>query len=185
MGGAGEPGPWTAYENPAGHPVEDTERDELLGAQLECVVIWSKPDGWPIGVVHWFLWRDDRFWVTAGAGRPRVAALRTEPRSTVVVSSAGALPGPPRSLTTRTLAVVHEDGVELEAWFARDLAAKAHGRATSRATRFERMLKETPRVVVELTPVSWTSYDARRLQAGLSAARRGAQAAGPVQQPEP
>lgn len=184
MTGSGERPPWQAYENPGNHPVEDAAREELLRAQLECVVVWTKPDGWPIGVVHWFLWRDGRFWVTAGTGRPRVAALEAEPRSTVVVSSAGALPGPPRSLTARTRAVVHHDGVVLDSWFAHELAAKAHRGSTSRADRFEQMLRETPRVVVELTPAAWTSYDAGRLEAGLSAARRGAQAAEPVQQRE-
>lgn len=171
---------WTAYENPGEHPLDDAARDELLAAQLECVVIWSRPDGWPIGVVHWFLWRNGRFWVTAGSGRPRVEALRAQPHSTVVVSNAGALPGPPRSLTARTEATVHDDGEVMNAWFAHDLAAKGHGEGTSRAGRFERMLRETPRVVVELCPVAWTSYDAARMQAGLSAARRPDAGTGPV-----
>jgi len=171
---------WRPYENPGEHPLADAARDELLAAQLECVVIWSRPDGWPIGVVHWFVWRDGRFWVTAGAGRPRVEALRAEPRSTVVVSNAGALPGAPRSVAARTVATVHDDGAVMEAWFARELAAKGHGAGTSRAARFERMLRETPRVVVELEPVAWTSYDAARMEAGLSAARRPDGGAGPV-----
>jgi hypothetical protein len=171
---------WSAYQNPGDHPLEDAARAELLAAQLECVVIWSRPDAWPIGVCHWFVWRDGRFWVTAGAGRPRIEALRAEPRSTVVVSNAGALPGPPRSLTARTLATVHDDGAVLNAWFAHDLAAKGQGEGTSRAARFEAMLRETPRVVVELQPVSWTSYDAARMEAGLSAERRPDAGTGPV-----
>jgi hypothetical protein len=163
---------WSAYETPGEHPLEDAARAELLAAQLECTVVWSRPDGWPFGVVHWFVWREGGFWVTAGARRPRIEALRAEPRSTVVVSSAGALPGPPRSVAVRTLATVHDDGAVLDAWFARELAAKGHGEGTSRAGRFERMLRETPRVIVELRPVAWTSYDAGRMEAGLSAARR-------------
>lgn len=165
--------PWRAYRRPEDHGLDDAGREELLAAALECVVTWTAGDGWPVSAVHWFVWRDRRFWVTAAADRGRIAALRARPRSSVVVSGTGALPGPPRSVTARTLATVHDDGRVLAGWFAAELAAKAHGPGTGAAGRFERMLRETPRVVVELRPEAWTSYDAGRLHAQLRRDRSG------------
>lgn len=168
---AGAGSPWRAYQRPQDHLLDDAGRAELLAAQLECVVAWAAPAGWPVAVVHWFLWREDRFWVTAAADRPRVEALRQRPQSSVVVSGAGTLPGSPRSVSARTLATVHDDGRLLASWFAAELAAKAHGSGNPAAARFEQMLRETSRVVLELAPVAWTSYDAGRLQATLQRQR--------------
>ena len=68
------------------YPFTDETREELLSKASECVFNWSTKDGWPVGVVHAFVWRDGRGWITCGAHRHRVSAIRRDPRCSVVVS---------------------------------------------------------------------------------------------------
>ena len=66
---------------------EDCER--LLKAQNECVFVWHRSDGWPIGVVMSYVWRDGKVWLTASSQRPRVAAVARDDRVSVAISSVG------------------------------------------------------------------------------------------------
>ena len=81
----------------------DTEEALLLGHD-ECTFIWSNKEGWPVGVIMSYVWRDGRFWLTASAQRARISAVRRDPRVCVVVTSTGsvALGGIPSSLMTET-----------------------------------------------------------------------------------
>ena len=72
------------------YPFTDETREELLSKAGECVFNWSTKDGWPVGVIHAFVWRDGRGWITCGAHRHRVAAIRRDPRCSVVVSGVAA-----------------------------------------------------------------------------------------------
>ena len=47
-------------------------REVLLTGGDECAVVWSTRDGWPIGIQHLYVWRDEHFWVTCTAARKRV-----------------------------------------------------------------------------------------------------------------
>jgi hypothetical protein len=38
------------------YPFTDAEIDALITAALECVLMWSTRDGWPVGVIHAFVW---------------------------------------------------------------------------------------------------------------------------------
>ena len=69
--------------------VDDDKRELLYAAQTECCVLWTTRDGWPVGVMHRYVWHDGRFWITCTSARKRVAALRARPQSAVVVSSEG------------------------------------------------------------------------------------------------
>ena len=159
---------WEAWEALDRYPVEADRREQLYELQVECAVVWSTADGWPVGVMHWFVWRDGRFWVTAGTARKRISALRDRPRSSVIVSGAGTGLGRSVTVTAKTLAKVHEDAATKD-WFFPALARKAHG-DTPTAAVFERMLRSTSRVVIELEPVDYITYDASRMHAAIQAA---------------
>ena len=62
-----------------------------------------------MGVIHSFLWSKGRFWMTVGAHRHRVAAIRRDPRVSVVVTSTGTDLGPGKTLTAKGRCVIHED----------------------------------------------------------------------------
>ncbi len=160
------PGRWEAYEELQRYPLSVARRELLLAEAVECAVTWVDDDGWPMGVVHWFVWDRARFFVTAGTQRTRVAALRARPQSCVIVSGSGTSLGPSLSLTAATRAVVHDDEDTLR-WFAAALSAKAHRGKPAVAARFEQMLVETDRVVLELEPLRFVSHDGARMGAAV------------------
>ncbi len=160
---------WESYEQLQRYPVGTAQREELFAKALECSVVWIGDDGSPMGVVHWFVWHDGRFFVTSGPARPRVAALRARPQACVIVTSAGTEIGPNVSVSARTLAIVHDDDATRR-WFATALAAKAHSGNPALRDQFEKMLIETDRVVIELEPRSFVSYDGRKMASALTEA---------------
>ena len=147
------------------------ERGELLDTATECVFVHSGPDGWPAGVVMSFLFAEDKFWLTAVAGRSHAEALKTEPRVTIVVSSQGtALPGR-RMVAIRGTAIVHDDR-ETKDWFLPRFAAKVKA---ADPAEFIRLLDSPKRLVFEVTPVKVAaSHDSRKMPGD----GRGGKAAG-------
>ena len=55
------------YEQVSVYALDDAEREELLRSCAECTFNWATRDGWPVGVIMSYLWKDGRFWLTAGA----------------------------------------------------------------------------------------------------------------------
>src|SRR3954471_14685910 len=96
------------WEDVRSYTLEQQEEAELLERQTECTFIWLGKDGHPMGVVMNFLARDRRFWLPATAGRPRIAAVRRDPRVSVAVTSKGSGITTSRSLTYKGSCVVHE-----------------------------------------------------------------------------
>lgn len=155
----------TDYRNVRGLEVDPTKRALLYAAQTECCVMWTTRDGWPVGVMHRYVWRDDRFWVTCAEHRVRVAALRARPQSSVVVSSEGTWLGGDVTTTAKTVATVRDDRATKD-WFFRALAERQRTTEAEIAEFLRRM--DTPgRVVIELEPVAWITYDGNRLEASL------------------
>lgn len=73
--------------------LDPEDRDALLLEQKECVLNWSTKDSWPMGVVHSYIFRKGKIWITAGAHRHRVSALRRNPKASVVITSKGNFDG--------------------------------------------------------------------------------------------
>jgi hypothetical protein len=161
--------PWEPYEELQRYPVDEVKRIQLFTEQIECAVAWTTGEGWPVGVMHWFLWREGRFWVTVMNKRSRVSALRERPESCVIVSSAGTDLGPVFSVTAKTRATVHDDQ-ETRVWFAHALAEKAYSSNPPIKEQFRSMLSETKRAIIELEPVQYISYDAAKMAGALNAA---------------
>lgn len=132
-------------------------REALLVAQDECTVSWTNDDGWPVGVVHTYVWHDGAFWVTAFRSKPRVGALGARPRAAVVVSSKGTDVGPEKMVSARVVATVHDDDATTS-WFYPAFVARTGGDAAARE-QMARVLARQDRVVIELRPVSWTTFD--------------------------
>jgi hypothetical protein len=159
------------YSDVRGVGVDNAKRDLLYDAQTECCVAWTTSDGWPVGVMHRFVWRDNRFWVTCTAERKRVAALRARPKSAVIVTSEGTWLGGDVTTTAKTLATIHDDAAT-KAWFFPALAARQRRGDTEAAAaarhEFVRRLDTPTRVVIELHPTAWITYDGNRLEAALT-----------------
>src|ERR1700723_3143584 len=134
--------------------LSDDERRQLLTVQTECTVGWLNGGGWPVSAFLTYLFEREAFWVTSFRDRPRVDCLVADPRSTVAVSSAGQELAHGRMMSARTLAVVHDDASTAE-WF--------YPRFGELAGLDAAVLARQDRVVIQLRPQSWNSFDAMRM----------------------
>jgi len=149
--------------------LDDAEESELLERQNECTFVWCNRDGFPIGAVVNFMFRKGRFWLTATDARPRVKALRQDPRASIVISSKGSGIEARRSLTYKGHVVVHDDAETID-WFKPEFAAVLRPGEPERAAAFAELLTSPGRVVLELTPVGRTSYDGAKMWAAAPTA---------------
>jgi len=153
--------PVESYEQVSVYNLEDEDREKLLRHHAECSFIWSTRDGWPVGVIMSYLWQDGRFWLTAGAHRHRISAVRRDPRVSIVVTSTGTKLGPGKSLTAKGRCSVHEDA-ETKAWFYPAFAKHLH-KDEKMARWFQEFLDSPLRVVLEVVPEKWITYDGEKM----------------------
>ena len=157
----------------------DAEREvELLDRQNECTFCWSTRDGSPMAVIMSYLYRDGRFWLTASGQRKRIAAVRRDPRVSIVVSSAGTSLPPNRTVTYKGRCRVHDDETT-KRWFYPALAAALHPSDAERAEVFARFLDSPRRVVLEVQPVQRIGFDGTKMSAATTAAAWGGNDARP------
>jgi general stress protein 26 len=114
-----------------------------------------------MGVIMSCYWHDGRMWLTAGAHRHRVSALRRNPRCSVVVTSTGTDMGPGKTVTIKGRCEIHEDR-ETKDWFYSAFSSHLHPEP-SQAETFCKMLGSPLRVVLEITPEKFITYDAIKM----------------------
>lgn len=146
--------------------ISDAKRELLYAAQTECAVNWTNSQGWPVGVMHRYVWHQGSFWITCTGERKRVPALRARPKSSVIVSSEGTWLGGDITTTVKTLATVHTDA-DTKAWFYPMLAERLRQGDAAGNAEFIRRLDTPTRVVIELVPQQWITYDGTKLEAAL------------------
>lgn len=162
------------HEQVSIYPFSDEKREELLTKARECVFNWTTRDGWAVGVIHAFVWRDGRGWITCGVHRHRVSAIRRDPRCSLVVSGIAAPDGPNGAITIKGRAIIHDDE-ETKKWFYPALARGPYGAAgTNReltpeeeagAIGFEERLDSPLRVIIEIVPEKWITLDSDKMAA--------------------
>ncbi len=149
------------YEAVSVYNLEDDDREKLLRGHAECTFNWSTKDGWPMGVIMSYLWKDGRFWLTAGAHRHRISAVRRDPRVSIVVTSTGTKLGGGKSITAKGRCVVHEDR-ETKDWFYPEFAMHLQ-REERAAEGFAKFLDSPIRVILEVVPEKWITYDGAKM----------------------
>jgi len=128
-----------------------------------------------MGVIMSYVWRDGKFWLTATSQRARVKAIRRDPRVSIVLTSVGTSLGPSRSITVKGRVTLHDDE-ETKRWFYPAVAkAILRGAPQEMIDHFVQMLDSERRLVFEVTPEKWITYDAAKMMvASLEAAKAGA-----------
>ena len=134
--------------------------DRLMTEASECVLMWGTRDGWPVGVVHAFLWQDGKVWLTFVAHRHRAAAIRRDPRVSVCVSAVTTA-GMKGAATLKGRARIHEDD-ETKAWFYPAFAAKVSPNSRAGQQVFIEQLDTPTRVILEVTPEKWITFDGEK-----------------------
>jgi general stress protein 26 len=149
------------YEEVSDLTLADDDRETLLKTQNECVFAWSTKDGWPIGVVMSYVWRDGKIWLTASSQRPRIRAVRRDDRVSVAISSAGTRM-PPATVTVKGRCAILDDA-KTKQWFYPALAAALIPRDEKQQAGFVRMLDSPRRVVMSVTPERFITFDGRKM----------------------
>lgn len=152
------------YEDLSAFRLTDAEREELLQTQIECTFCWVTKKGDPLGVIMAYLWRDGRVWLTATRQRARIAAVRKDPRCSIVVTSNGTRLPNARTVTIRGRCVVHEDAATKE-WFYPALSEVLVPEPGPERDAFCANLDSPLRVVLEVLPEAWITCDAGRMMA--------------------
>ncbi len=151
------------YEMVSIYQLDSEDQEKLLLEQRECVFNWCTKDEWPMGVIMSYIWRKGRVWLTAGAHRHRVAAVRRNPHTSIVVTSTGTSLGPGKTVTIKGTCVIHEDR-ETKDWFYPDFARVLYPEESA-AQDFEKMLDSPIRIVLEVIPEKLITYDGFKMWA--------------------
>ena len=143
----------------------EAQKAELMQRAPECVLMWGTSDGWPVGVVHSFVWHDGKVWITFAAHRHRASAIRRDNRISVTVSGATSSdPECPRgAVTIKGRAIFHDDD-ETKEWFYRALARKVSPDNKDDEDAFYDLLDSPLRTIISVVPEKWIAFDAEKSQ---------------------
>jgi nitroimidazol reductase NimA-like FMN-containing flavoprotein (pyridoxamine 5'-phosphate oxidase superfamily) len=152
------------YPNQAsGFPFSEEQIDQLFSGAFECALNWTTQDGWAVGVMHVFVWHEGRVWLSFMGHRHRAAAIRRDPRVSVIVSSQSAPLDAPQGQATMKGRVTFHDDEATKHWHYRMLAEKmSPGDPAAQAALVESI--DSPlRVVLEIEPVKWITFDIAKM----------------------
>lgn len=141
----------------------EDQKNELMTRAPECVLMWATKDGWPVGVVHSFVWHDNKIWITFAIHRHRTAAIKRDNRVSVTVSGRTSTdPKCPRgAVTVKGKATFHDDE-ETKHWFYRALSRKVSPDDKAGEDAFYELLDSPLRTVISVVPEKWISFDAEK-----------------------
>jgi hypothetical protein len=141
---------------------------DLVGDGGLCVFNWTTGDGYPVGVLVSYVYRDGRFWTTAPVGRKRITALRARPASSIVVTL---------NATTATFkgdSIIHSPGDPgwnvLKDWFYSAMSGSARNAGDPAARTMHRLLDSPNRVIIETQVHPVVSFDWTKFERALSTA---------------
>lgn len=150
------------YEDLTGMQLEPDELADLVSSGGECVFNWTTREGYPVGVVVAYLYRDGTFFTTCADRRKRVPALRTRPQSAIVINRGG------RTASFKGDSVVHASGDEgfdeLKAWFYSTLSGADAEPADEYRQAFAKFLDSPNRVIIETPAQLVIGFDAGKFR---------------------
>lgn len=156
------------YEDLNGMQLSEDELAELVGGRGECVFNWTTREGYPVGVVVAYIYRDGKFWTTCAERRKRVPALRARPQSAIVINNGR------RTASYKGDSIVHhntdEGWDELKTWFYAALSQTESNPDDMGARNFEKFLDSPHRVIIETEARLVVGFDVQKFQAHTAAA---------------
>ena len=151
-----------AYEDLTRYGLDDDMEERLLLAHNECTFIWSNSEGWPVGVIMSYIWRDGSFWLTASSHRARIRAVQRDPRVCVVVTSTGSPLTRNMTVTYKGTCIVHDDRA-VKDWFYPDFSTALQGDNPVARDAFMKFLDSPRRIVLQVTPTQRIGYDGTKM----------------------
>ena len=150
------------YEDVTVYGLDDDVELEMLALQNECTFIWSNKEGWPVGVIMSYVYREGKFWLTATSQRARISAVRRDPRVCVVVTSTGAKMARNKTVTYKGICTIRDDQ-ETKDWFYPALSAVVQPGNPERQAVFAKFLDSPRRVILEVEPTQRIGYDGGKM----------------------
>ncbi len=150
------------YEDVTVYGLDDDDEATLLAAQNECTFIWSNREGWPVGVIMSYVFRDGKFWLTASSQRARISAVRRDPRVCVVVTSTGSSVPRNKTVTYKGTCTIVDDQATKD-WFYPALSAAIVRDDEVRREAFASFLDSPRRVVLVVEPTQRIGYDGTKM----------------------
>jgi len=141
----------------------ESQIDSLMSNTGECTLMWATRDGWPVGVIHAFVWHEGKVWLTFSAHRHRAEAIRRDNRVSVTVSSSSKTNKdcPKGSATMKGLGYFYDDE-ETKKWFYRALAKKVSPENQGGEDAFYSLLDSPLRTILAIEPEKWITFDAEK-----------------------
>ncbi len=150
------------YENVDAYPLDPDVQEKLLLEQNEATFIWCPKDQWAVGVIMTYVWRNGSFWFTATSQRKRIAAIKRDPRVSIVISSIGTSLGPSRTVTAKGRVKIHEDRATKDWVYPAISNAILKGNAPVEE-KFTSMLDSERRLILEVVPERYITYDSQKM----------------------
>ena len=151
------------YEDLTSMRLTDHELEALVSAGGECIFSWTTQDGFPVGVVVAYVYRDGKFWTTCAERRKRVPALRRRPQSGVVINRGG------KTASYKGNSIVHTnadpDFAELKGWFYPTLSGLTQNPDDPYRQSFNKFLDSPHRVIIETEARLVVGFDTARFHA--------------------
>ena len=154
------------YEDVTQYPLDPDREAQLRKMQRECTFIWTNKEGEPVGVIMSYLDTDDgRIWLTGAEQRARFPAIKRDPRSCVVITSAGTEWGAGKTVTYKGISVIHDKANrQIKDWFYPAFARKLYGHVSEeKVEQFVKFLDSPARVVMEFIPTKKIVYDGDKM----------------------
>lgn len=146
------------YEDVTIYRLSEEREQELLKKQVECNFIWTNKAGHGVGVIMNYIAKDGRIWLTATSQRPRIKALKRDPRATVVISSMGTDMGAGKQLTYMGKVILHEDQATKD-WFYPAMGEIISPYPAPTVEAAVEHLDSPLRVIIELVPEKVIRFD--------------------------
>lgn len=157
------------FEDVRSYNLDDDVLERLLQEQTELNFMWGTKDHWPVGVFMSFVWRNGSFWLTATTQRARIRAIKRDPHVSVAVSSVGTSLGRQKSATAKGRVIIHDDD-ETRAWYYPALAKRVMPGIPAVQRAFVEQLDSENRVVLEVVPEKWITFDVSKMKADTAGA---------------
>lgn len=155
--------PEVDYEDLTTMRLDDDALEQLLAGGGECVFNWTTSEGYPVGVVVAFLYRDGKFWTTCAERRKRVPALRSRPQSAIVINREG------QTASYKGDSIVHAPGDagfdELKSWFYPALSGSEAAPEDEYRQAFVKFLDSEHRVIIETEARLVVAFDTAKFRA--------------------
>ena len=157
------------YDDVSSYTLDKSDEMALIEAQNELTFMWSNKEGWPVGVIMSYVYKDGCFWLSVSSLRVRVQAVERDPRCSVSLTSKGSSIKAAWSLTYKGTVEVLKDQETID-WFLPALGERLRP-GDPEAQKLFYDLNNTPnRRVLKFTPVQTIGFDGRKMRDATEAA---------------